>query len=27
MSIVAKRLNGSRRHLVHRWAWVQATLC
>jgi len=27
MSIVAKRLDGSRRHLARRWASVQATLC
>ena len=27
MSIVAKRLYGSRRHLARRWALVQATLC
>jgi len=27
MSIVAKRLDGSRRHLARRWALVQATLC
>jgi len=27
MSVVAKRLDGSRRHLVWRWALVQATLC
>ena len=27
MSIVAKRLNGSRWHLARRWASVQATLC
>jgi len=27
ISIVAKRLNGSRWHLVYRWALVQATLC
>jgi len=27
MSIVAKRLDGSRRHLEWRWALVQATLC
>ena len=27
MSIVAKRLDGSRWHLVWMWASVQATLC
>ena len=27
MSIVAKRLDGSRWHLAQRWALVQATLC
>ena len=27
MSIVAKRLDGSRWHLACRWALVQATLC
>jgi len=27
MSIVSKRLDGSRRHLGRRWALVQATLC
>jgi len=27
MSIVAKRLDGSRWHLAYRWALVQATLC
>ena len=27
MSIVAKRLDGSRWHLARRWASVQATLC
>ena len=27
MSIVAKRLDGSRWHLARRWALVQATLC
>jgi len=27
MSIVAKRLDGSRLHLAWRWASVQATLC
>jgi len=27
MSIVAKRLDGSRRHLVRRYASAQATLC
>ena len=27
MSIVAKRLDGSRRHLAWRWALVRATLC
>ena len=27
ISIVAKRLDGSRRHLARRWALVQATLC
>ena len=27
MSIVTKRLDGSRRHLARRWALVQATLC
>ena len=27
MSIVAKRLDGSRWHLAWRWALVQATLC
>jgi len=27
MSIVAKRLDGSRWRLAWRWAWVQATLC
>ena len=27
MSIVAKRLDGSRRHLARRWAFVQAILC
>jgi len=27
MSIVAKRLDGSRWHLAWRWASVQATLC
>jgi len=27
MSIVAKRLDGSKRHLVRTWALVQATLC
>jgi len=27
MSIVVKRLNGSRRHLARRWALLQATLC
>jgi len=27
MSIVAKWLDGSRRHLAERWALVQATLC
>ena len=27
MSIVAKRLDGSRCHLVRRWTFVQATLC
>ena len=27
ISIVAKRLDGPRRHLARRWALVQATLC
>jgi len=27
MSVVAKRLDGSRWHLAWRWALVQATLC
>ena len=27
MSVVAKRLDGSRWHLAWRWASVQATLC
>jgi len=27
LSIVAKRLDGSRRHLSSSWALVQATLC
>jgi len=27
LSIVAKRLDGSRWHLARRWALVQATLC
>jgi len=27
MSVVAKRLHGSRWHLAWRWALVQATLC
>jgi len=27
MSIVAKRLDGSRPHLAQRWALVQASLC
>jgi len=27
MSIVAKRLDGSRWHLAWRWALVQSTLC
>jgi len=27
MSIVAKRLDGSKRHLAWRWDSVQATLC